>query len=116
MGTVVASGILLAGVFDGQYFYDVGSDTIDKHVVGGDEGFPRLRDATGAIHVRMIGQASGGIFQQFCKASSSGWIAIRDIVDDAPSILARDRAPDDVRHQACLAFFASMIARSSAMT
>lgn len=111
-----ASGILLAGVLDGQYFYGFVVDAIDEHIIGGDEGFPRLGDTTGAIHVRMIGQASGGIFQQFCKASSSGGIAIRDIVNDAPSVLARDRAPDDVRHQACLAFFASMIARSSAMT
>ena len=107
---------MLAGMFDGQYFYDVSSNTIDEHVIGGNEGFPRLGDATGAIHIRMIGQASGGIFQQFCKASSGGGIAIRDIVNDPPSILARDRALDDVRHQACLAFFASMIARSSAMT
>lgn len=103
-------------MLDGQYFYDVGSDTVDEHVVGSDECFPRLRGTTGAIHIRVIGQASGGIFQQFCKASSGGGIAIGDIVNDAPSILACDRAPDDVRHQACLAFFASMIARSSAMT
>ena len=114
MGT--KSRILLAGVFDGQYFYDVGSNTVDEHVIGGDEGFPRVGDATSAIHVGMIGQASGGILQQFCKASSSGGIAIGDIVNDPPSILARYRAPDNVRHQACLAFFASMIARSSAMT
>lgn len=103
-------------MLDGQYFYDVGADTVDEHVVGGDECFPRLGDATGAIHVRMIGQASGGIFQQFGKASSGGGVAIGDIVNDAPSILARDWAPNNVRHQACLAFFASMIARSSAMT
>jgi len=73
MGTVGRwSGILLAGVLDGQHFYDVCSDTVDEHVVGGDEGFPRLGDTTGAVHVRMIGQALGGIFQQFCEARSSG--------------------------------------------
>ena len=92
--------MLLPGVLSGQSFYDVGSDTVDEHVIGGDECFPRLRDATGAIHIRMIGQVLGGIFQQFCKASSGGGIAIRDIIDDAPSILARDRAPNNVRHQA----------------
>lgn len=107
---------MLAGVEDGQYFYDFGAYAVNEHIVRGDDRLARIGDAPGTVHIGMIGEALGGIFEQIGKASGSGGIAIRNIVDDAVGIFERLRAPDDVRHQACLAFLASIIARSFAMT
>ena len=116
MGTWWASGILLTGVLDGQYLYDFGADAIDEHIVGGDNRFARIGNAPGPVHIGMIGQSFGNIFDQFSEPSGSGGIAIGNIVDDLAHVFARLRTPDDVRHYAWRAFFAAMIARSSAMT
>lgn len=103
-------------MFDGQYLYGFDADAIDEHIVGGDDCLARIGSAPGAVHIGMIGQTFGGIFEQFGQAKGGGGIAVGNIAHDPARILPRLRAPSDVGHQACLAFLASMIARSSAMT
>ena len=50
MGTMVhRSWILLAGVFDGQYFSDFSADAIDEDIVGGDNRFERIGNAPGSF-------------------------------------------------------------------
>lgn len=110
------SRILLASVLDSQHFYDVGSNTVDEHIVGSDDRFVRIGNAPGPVHIGMIGQSFGRIFDQFSEPSGCGGIAIRNIVDDLARFLACLRTPDDVRHYAWLDFLAAMIAHSSAMT
>ena len=110
------SRILLAGVLDGQYLYDVCAYAVDEHIVRGDDRLARVGDAPGAVHIGMVGQSLGGIFEKIGEASGSSGIAIGDIFDDPAHIVSRFRAPDDVRHYAWRAFLASMMARNSAIT
>lgn len=103
-------------MLDGQYLYNFSPDAIDEHIVGGDNRFARIGNAPGPVHIRMIGQSFGSIFDQFSEPSGCGGIAIGNIVDDLARLLARLRTPDYVRHYAWLDFLAAMIARSSVMT
>lgn len=88
-----ASGILLAGVLDGQYLYDFGADAIDEHIVGGDDRFACFGSSPGTVHIGMIGQSFGNIFDQFSEPSGCGGIAI----GNSRGFDAHLRAPSDAK-------------------
>lgn len=54
-GEGVESGVLLAGVFDGEYLYSLRGHAIDEDIVGRDEGFACAGHAARAIHIGMVG-------------------------------------------------------------
>lgn len=103
-------------MFDGDDFYDVDAHPIDKDIVGGDDRFAGVGYAPGPVHVGMVGQPLGHIGEQVGMAQRGGWIAVSDIVDDLSHVFPRLLTPDDMRHQPCPVFLASMIARNSAIT
>lgn len=91
-------GILLAGVMDGQHLYGVRSDAIDENIVGMDDRFPRARDATGPVHIGMIGQAIGRLAYDSANSLGGGWIVRFNIVDDIFEFSQRAGLPDDRQH------------------
>ena len=115
-GMCRASGILLAGVFDGEDFDGVERDAIDHDIVGRDNRFACAGTAAGAVHMGMVDQPFGGLLEQLGKAQCCRRVAVGNIVENIASVLSRLGAPDDVRHQKRFAALASMSARSSAMT
>lgn len=103
-------------MLDVQDFDRFGADPIDEDIVGCDDRFARVGNAPVAVHMGMIDQLFCDLGEQVGQAQRSRRIAIRNIVDDSAHVFPRSLAPDDVWHQPCRAFLASMIARSSAIT
>ena len=109
----VGSGILLAGVEDGQHLYGVG-DAIDEDVVGCDQGFAGAGHSARAVHIGMGGQAFGGVANGVAEPLCGGRVVRLYEVDDAFEIVQRTFVPDQWEHQAFLR--RSMILCIRAMT
>ena len=92
------SGVLLAGVVDGQHFYDVRSDAIDENIVGMDDRFPGARDSARPIHIGMVRQAIGRLAYDSANSLGSGWIVRFNIVDDVFELSQRAGLPDNRQH------------------
>lgn len=103
-------------MFDRDDFDGVCADPIDEDVIGRDDRFACVRDAPGTMHIGMIDQSLGRLCEQIGVAEGGGRIAVGEIGDDFAHVFPRFRAPDDLRHQARLAFLPSMMACSSAIT
>ena len=76
-------GILLAGVVDRQHLYRVNLDAINENIVGMNHGFACAGDATGAVHIGVIGQAIGAMPDRSTNAFGCCRVACLYIVDDA---------------------------------
>lgn len=103
-------------MLDVQDFDRFDTDPIDEDIVGRDDRFARVGNTPGAVHMGMIDQLFCDMGEQVGQAQRGRRIAISNIVDDSAYVLPRSLAPDDVWHQPCRAFLASMIARNSAIT
>lgn len=108
-----ASGILLAGVEDGEHFDDVGHP-IDENVVGMDDRLARAGDAAGAMDQGMIGEALCGGPDRVADALGGDRVTQFDEIDNRFEILQRLRVPDQRDHQPFLR--RSMMACIRAMT
>jgi hypothetical protein len=109
-----ASGILLAGVEDGEDVDDVRSDAVDENVIGVNDRLARAGDATGTMDIRVVWQAIGGMLDHGFEPVRCGDVACGDIVEDVEEIGGGVVGPDDgERH---FGRCRSMILRASAIT
>ena len=63
-----ASGILLAGVFDGEDFDGVERDAVDDEAIGRHQRLARAGKAAGPVHMGMVDQPLGGLLEQIGEA------------------------------------------------
>lgn len=97
---------------ESQHFYHVGGDVVDQDIVGMNHRLARAGDAAGTVDIGVVGQALGGVGDQFVQLSRRHRIAGRDIFENVEQIGLRLIAPNEGKAH----LYLSMIARALTIT